>query len=189
QRRVAAMGVARDGNGNFYVSGFTNSPDFPGIDASLLNVEDFVSFVVKLDAGSMTRLWTRTFGNFVSNLRTDDQGRSAFFIRSPYYTSQQTGVDSFNYIDPAGSALWSVASPGLARALAMDSTGRLYASLNRSGSKSGPCLNNPAAGKLGVAGFMRIDPAGGSLVVLPTHIDVYSYEPLIIGSTSALPFS
>jgi hypothetical protein len=85
--------------------------------------------------------------------------------------------------------LWSVTNPSSAYALAMDTKGRLYTSLIHSSSTSSAWLNNPVGGRLGMPALMRIDPSGGSLVVLPQHIDLDSYEQLLVGSTSELPFS
>ena len=186
QQQITPIDVARDADGHIYVSGHTNSPGFPGIDANKLQTAEFVSFVLKLDAGGFAPLWTKTFDQFIFRMEADDRGHVAFFTGQTYSTSPAV-AGAMYYLDPAGSVLWTT-HPRNASVLAADKAGKLYIAPSFVATSNG-WINSPSAGDVGLTGFMRIDPLGGSLLVLPKHIDINAGSPLIIGSVDELAFN
>jgi uncharacterized protein (TIGR03437 family) len=184
QGQTTPIDIGTDAAGNFYVGGFTNSRSFPGINASLLTGNGFMSFVLKLNGENLAPGWTQTFDGFFSKMTTDYRGYSALF-------TGDAAVGYFTYLDPAGSVLWSIDNPTTGDALAVDAAGLLYVAPNL-GTTGNGWLDNPAAKDLGLTGFMRIDPLGGTLLVLPSHfdlgLDLFIGAPFSIDSIGGLPF-
>ncbi len=143
---TCGRGIALDGDGNIYVTGFTRSPGFPTrgeIQSPISGEVD--TFVVKLSSSGSELIYATYLGGSGTDqahgIAVDSQGRavvagvtssSDFPTRNAYQSVLAGGKDAFvSMIDPAGSALvWSSYLGGsgddAAFGLALDPEGNVY---------------------------------------------------------------
>ncbi len=173
-------GLQFDGAGNLYLAGYTCSPDFPGIDASLMKTPypyNAVAFLAKVRQETQNASWTATQYAWPAQIATDAAGNTAMLAGSYLY-----------YFDSLGNQVWST-FPYLdaGTVLTMDPKGRIYAGMTTAGGNSGNTANGWASApsrfdwkspSTSAQGVMRILPNGGTLAAYPQTIYLDSVTPM-----------
>ena len=197
--QTSGTGLQFDASGDLYLSGATCSPDFPGIDTSLVRFGNGINyavagFVVKLAAASDSPLWTVTTRGWPIQAAVDPSGNVA--VLEPFNPAEY-----LHYYDASGNLLWTTQYTGpQGPALTMDSQGRIYVGSNAGGTsnawESGQAYYNPYENNLPAQGLMRILPSGGSLAVFPQAVteDAYTWGQAVSvfstgGATLGAPFT
>ncbi len=168
-----------------YLGGATCSQDFPGIDPTVFNPEydNMAGFLVKLAAGSGTRMWTWSSMSPVWNVATDPAGNAAVTGPRPL-ASQPVPPPSpssvLSYINASGALVWTTQGVlvtqgigGVLPQLTLDSQGRIYA-IAYAGGTAGAWESGPPPTVPGVTPLVltTIEPVAGELTTLPEAADL-----------------
>lgn len=176
-----ATGVAVDGSGNVWITGYTRSPDFPRVKAiqTVYNngaTDDYDAFVAKISADGSTLLYSTFLGSDADDggngIALDQAGNA--YVAISGNTKGFPGAGAFapgqfgilvTKLDPQGALVWTSFHPtGSASAIALDASGAIYVAGSASPVVAPKPANMFGAQGSGYAIVFKLSPDGSQKI-------------------------